>query len=159
MATVAASSFVPVAWPLLGEARGRSGRRSFRVATAALSVRKDGNEQQETDVVVIGAGIGGLSCAAMAAKYGLDVSVALWLTQLTRKHKPGDELSACILHLKLAGSCFWSTGLHELLDAESHACMHACMHASIDTHTIVLFRHVEAFRCVQRILLASHVAR
>ena len=81
MATVAAATFVPVAWPLLGETKGRirRSRRSFEVAIAALSVRKDRNQQQETDVVVIGAGIGGLSCAAMAAKYGLDVSVALWL--------------------------------------------------------------------------------
>ena len=32
-------------------------------------------ESHETDVVVIGAGIGGLSCAALLAKYGLRVTV------------------------------------------------------------------------------------
>lgn len=32
-------------------------------------------ESHETDVVVIGAGIGGLSCAALLAKYGLQVTV------------------------------------------------------------------------------------
>jgi heterodisulfide reductase subunit A-like polyferredoxin len=36
----------------------------------------DGKLQaHETDVVVIGSGIGGLSCAALLAKYGLEVTV------------------------------------------------------------------------------------
>lgn len=36
----------------------------------------DGRVQaHEADVVVIGSGIGGLSCAALLAKYGLDVTV------------------------------------------------------------------------------------
>lgn len=33
------------------------------------------SDSHETDVVVIGAGIGGLSCAALCAKYGLKVTV------------------------------------------------------------------------------------
>lgn len=32
-------------------------------------------QAHEADVVVIGSGIGGLSCAALLAKYGLDVTV------------------------------------------------------------------------------------
>ena len=32
-----------------------------------------GHQSHETDVVVIGSGIGGLCCAAMLAKYGLQV--------------------------------------------------------------------------------------
>ncbi len=34
----------------------------------------------ETDVVVIGSGIGGLCCAALLAKYGLKVSLAVSVT-------------------------------------------------------------------------------
>ena len=36
-----------------------------------------GHQSHETDVVVIGSGIGGLCCAAMLAKYGLQVR-PLW---------------------------------------------------------------------------------
>ena len=75
-----------------------------RVATAALSANKHRGEQQETDVVVIGAGIGGLSCAAMAAKYGLDVSLECFLPQQTL-------------------GAYW---LLELIDNRLHA---ACMQA------------------------------
>ncbi|KAJ1626723.1 hypothetical protein T492DRAFT_201008 [Pavlovales sp. CCMP2436] len=42
-------------------------------ATVALSFGAVGSES--VDVVVIGAGVGGLSCAAMLARYGLDVLV------------------------------------------------------------------------------------
>nr|ATQ36024.1 prolycopene isomerase-like2 [Petalonia fascia] len=37
--------------------------------------QKEEEEEEEVDVVVIGAGIGGLTCAALLAQYGLDVTV------------------------------------------------------------------------------------
>ena len=33
------------------------------------------NSQQPTDIVIIGSGVGGLSCAAMLARYGFQVTV------------------------------------------------------------------------------------
>lgn len=47
-----------------------AGRSKLRETTATSSASSTGSER-EFDVVVIGAGIGGLSCAALAAKYGL----------------------------------------------------------------------------------------
>lgn len=50
--------------------------RSSAVASVKYIPATDGKAQShEADVVVIGAGIGGLSCAAILAKYGLDVTV------------------------------------------------------------------------------------
>ena len=46
---------------------------------------------RETDVVVIGSGIGGLSCAALLAKYGLKVI--------------SDQTPAVILILQLTSVC------------------------------------------------------
>lgn len=53
------------------KAIGDSGRRvrSCHIARAV------GHPQEVVDVVVIGAGIGGLSCAALLAQYGLDVKI------------------------------------------------------------------------------------
>lgn len=52
-------------------------RKCLRLISAhSATVEYPGKpEAHTTDVVVIGAGIGGLSCAAMLAKYGLDVTV------------------------------------------------------------------------------------
>lgn len=72
MATLTPPTCVGLARPVLRKATRRP--TPSGVVTAALAANKQGAQQQETDVVVIGAGIGGLSCAAMAAKYGLDVS-------------------------------------------------------------------------------------
>lgn len=36
------------------------------------------DRSHETDVVVIGSGLGGLCCAAMLASYGLQVRQTLW---------------------------------------------------------------------------------
>lgn len=72
MATLTPSTCLNLARP--SPRQVRQSPTNPRVATAALATNKERGQQQETDVVVIGAGIGGLSCAAMAAKYGLDVS-------------------------------------------------------------------------------------
>ena len=46
-----------------------------RAASADAAAKLSGDARShETDVVVIGSGIGGLSCAAMLAKYGYQVS-------------------------------------------------------------------------------------
>ena len=42
--------------------------------------RQSQQNAQETDVVVIGSGIGGLCCAALLAKYGLKVGLAVSVT-------------------------------------------------------------------------------
>jgi ribulose 1,5-bisphosphate synthetase/thiazole synthase len=53
--------------------------RFRRVNARALQQPSSGIQgaaaSHETDVVVIGAGVGGLSCAGLLAKYGLDVTV------------------------------------------------------------------------------------
>ena len=54
--------------------RVRGGRAVRTHATGAPHVLGKA-DSHETDVVVIGAGIGGLSCAALLAKYGLQVTV------------------------------------------------------------------------------------
>ena len=54
--------------------RVRGGRAVRTRATGAPQVLGKA-DSHETDVVVIGAGIGGLSCAALLAKYGLQVTV------------------------------------------------------------------------------------
>jgi len=41
-----------------------------------LNVASDWEDEFESDVVVIGAGIGGLSCAALLVYYGLKVGAA-----------------------------------------------------------------------------------
>lgn len=51
-------------------------RRGLRpTPTMAGAGGAEAGWDQETDVVVIGSGIGGLSCAALCAYYGLDVRV------------------------------------------------------------------------------------
>jgi len=64
------SPLSPAGHAILPGARGRA-----RPASIAPRAASAGAPPAETDVVVIGSGIGGLSCAALLAKYGLDVTV------------------------------------------------------------------------------------
>jgi NADPH-dependent 2,4-dienoyl-CoA reductase/sulfur reductase-like enzyme len=50
-------------------------RRVNAYAQQAKNGSQGTADSHETDVVVIGAGVGGLSCAGMLAKYGVDVTV------------------------------------------------------------------------------------
>lgn len=83
-ATVAASSS---SWPLIGGTGSGCHRRPRLAATATTassSAAPPSLTSHETDVVVIGSGIGGLSCAALLSKvYGLDVTV------LEAHYRPG----------------------------------------------------------------------
>jgi ribulose 1,5-bisphosphate synthetase/thiazole synthase len=45
--------------------------KSYQQAPPERQMR--GSEATETEVIVIGSGIGGLSCAALLAKYGIKV--------------------------------------------------------------------------------------
>ena len=58
-----------------GPRKGRTTRLSALAGVKDIPATDDKAQTHDTDVVVIGAGIGGLSCAAILAKYGLDVTV------------------------------------------------------------------------------------
>lgn len=51
--------------------RGKIGRSMNEASTQSVTTTTEPTDVEEVDVVVIGAGIGGLSCAALSAKYGL----------------------------------------------------------------------------------------
>ena len=55
--------------------RRRMAQRPTQAAATQTAQLARGAEITETEVVVIGSGIGGLSCAALLAKYGVKVSV------------------------------------------------------------------------------------
>lgn len=76
-----ASARKPVSHPVAARQSDRALTTCKAHATGSTVERPRQSQQkaQETDVVVIGSGIGGLCCAALLAKYGLKVGVAVSL--------------------------------------------------------------------------------
>lgn len=92
------------------------------------TLEKPGQSQQtaqETDVVVIGSGIGGLCCAALLAKYGLKVAVII---AKPSRHKSCSQhvLQRCLDYYHFCTVCIVSLHSTEILPMLVHALQLLC---------------------------------